>query len=133
MDANRTDENPSPWAALQKTFTIPTRYVVPLFAIQLGYRTERGWGGRVSFFRSESETLYKNGVFYLRVMFPFFVGVMLRWSGSTTARAYVQAHIGWRLTGVPAAAFRVQSDVSAARGYTVPNNNQAVGWDDGNK
>lgn len=121
---------------LMDRLRIPPRYVLPLVSVCLGYRcaNERGgWGGRISFGDSETTSLYYNGVLWLRLMLPFYVGLGLRWRGMGEGREFLQAGLGWKLNGDFAATFRVQSDGSAARGTTGPNFGQAVGWQEGTK
>jgi hypothetical protein len=117
-------------------FSIDPAYVIPLVAIQLGYKngeTEE-WGGRISLLRSESQSLYYNAAFYFRFAFPFWVGLGIRWAGKDiTKREYFQFGIGWKFNGHPGLNFRFQSDESSAAGTTGPNYGQAVGWYDGTK
>lgn len=111
------------------------RYIVPIFSVQWGW-DRNPLNLRFSFGRKQTGSLYYNGIAFVRVMLPFFVGVMVRWSGSTTRRAFVQTHVGWKLNGDPAVTFRVQSDESGRISNTGPafdNHGQAVGWSDGPK
>jgi len=66
---------------------------------------------------------------------PFcFAGMHFRWSGKdVTKREFLQTYVGWKLNGFFSAVFRVQSDDSAAEGFTSPNPNLAQGWYDGAK
>jgi hypothetical protein len=77
-------------------------------------------------------SLYYNGVLFIRLMLPFFIGVQIRWAGNKR-RSYLQTHVGWKLNGRFAVAFRIQGDESAARGMDFPNPGQAQGWNDGGK
>lgn len=133
---------------LVSKLTIPTKYIVPIIAVQLGYKVQpddirtpdngqsiyRGWGSRVSFGDSETRSLFTNSMFYVRLMLPFFIGIHIRWAGSDpAAKEFLQTYVGWKLNGDFSVVFRVQSDQSAARGTTSPNGGQAVGWNDGKK
>lgn len=117
---------------LRNALNLKPSAILPLVSIQLGW-DRRLANVRVCFGRRRTGSLYYNGIVFVRVMLPFFVGVMVRWSGSSTERAYLQAHIGWKLNGVFAATFRIQSDAAAAAGHQSPNTGQAVGWADGPK
>ena len=91
---------------------------------------------KISFGRKNTTSLYYNGIFYLRLMLPFYIGLMIRWSGSTTKKSFLQTHIGWRLSGVPAITFRIQSDKSgflSNQGPEFNNQGQAIGWACGTK
>lgn len=101
-----------------------------------------GWGTRerpdfsnieVKFLEPNPPSLYMNGPLFIRVAFPFYVGVMIRWSASSSRRAFLQTHIGWKLNGRLALAFRVQSDLSAAEGMDFFNYGQASGFSYGTK
>lgn len=126
-----------PW--LNKLALSPS-YVIPVFACAIGYHVPAldnrgsGWGARTWLGRVTEEKLFYNGVIFFRVMLPFYIGFSIRWSGKNpTAREFLQCYIGWKLNGFFSVVFRVQSDVSAAEGFTSPNPNQAVGWSDGPK
>ena len=81
----------------------------------------------------QDSSLYWNAPIFFRVMLPFYIGIMIRWSGSTTKRAFLQTHIGWKLNGRFAIAFRIQSDPSGEAGMDYPNPGQAKGWEYGGK
>lgn len=78
-----------------------------------------------------TDSMYHNNVVYIRALFPLAVFCMIRWSGSTTNRAFIQFGMGWKLNGRFAITFRIQSDASAAAGYWGPNYGQAPGWHEG--
>jgi hypothetical protein len=78
-------------------------------------------------FSTHGDSLFYNAPIFIRVMWPF-VGIMIRWSGSSTKRAYFQCGIGWKLNGRFAPIFRFQSDPSAAIGMDAPNPDQGFGW-----
>lgn len=80
-------------------------------------------------FLTHGDSTYYNAPVFIRVCFPFFVAAHFRWSGSKTAKAFIQAHIGWKLNGRLALALRVQSDPSAEAGMDFPNPGQAKGWE----
>lgn len=125
--------------------TLSESTVKPLLSITWGfddYATQH-WASnftpgnlRVVFGREEKDdtSLYHNGAFFMRIAFPFFIGFMIRWGGSDPSkREYLQTHVGWKLNGRLAIAFRIQSDKSAAAGMDFPNPGQAWGWMDGGK
>ena len=117
---------------LRNLLKINPKLVLPLFSIQWGWdRNPRNI--RISFGRQQTGSLYYNGMVFIRVMLPFYVGVMVRWSGSTTKKAYLQTHAGWKLNGNLAVTLRIQSDLDAATGHQFPNVGQALGWADGPK
>lgn len=123
---------------LTDLLTIPPTWVRPLFAIQWGCGKNKPdlTNFEVSVGAKNNRSLYYNGIFYLRLMLPFYIGIMIRWSGSTTKKAFLQTHIGWRLSGVPAITFRIQSDKSgfeSNQGPAFNNHNQATGWRCGTK
>lgn len=106
----------------------------PLVSGAFGFKENDEWRlGWVATGRERSESLFYNGIFYFRVMLPFFVGFGVRWSGATDKKAFLQTYAGWKLNGQFSIVFRVQSDKTAATGYTSPNTGQAQGWDAGTK
>ena len=120
---------------------VPEKYIFPLFTICLGHKNAEGkWDWDVSFGRDKSESLFYNGAIIIRVMFPFFVGIGIRWSEKGVvifgkSRAFLQTYIGIKLNGEWAVMprFRIQSDESAARGTSGANHGQATGWNAGTK
>jgi hypothetical protein len=80
-------------------------------------------------FLTHGDSLYYNAPVFIRISFPFFIGVHVRWSGSETKSAFFQTHVGWKPNGRLALALRVQSDPSAERGMDFPNPGQARGWE----
>lgn len=80
-------------------------------------------------FNTHGDSLYYNAPIFIRIAFPFFIGIHIRWSGATNKKAFLQTHIGWKLNGRFAIAFRVQSDQTAERGMDFPNPGQAKGWE----
>lgn len=126
-----------PWL---NRLAINKSFVLPIFAVAIGYKTPAtdnrgpGLGARLWIGRVANESLFYNGVVFFRFMLPFYVGVHIRWAGrNPAAREYLQTYVGWKLNGFFSAVFRVQSDNSAAKGFTSPNYNQAQGWYDGAK
>jgi len=126
-----------PW--LNKLALDP-KFVYPIFACVIGYKVAPlenrggGWGARFWLGRVANEKLFYNGAFFIRLMLPFYIGIGIRWSGKKpTKREFLQCYIGWKLNGFFSAVFRVQSDVSAAEGFTAPNPNLSQGWFDGPK
>lgn len=73
-------------------------------------------------------SLFYNAVFFARVVWPFGIFASVRWSGSTTAKALLQAGIGWKLNGRFGLTLRIQSDASSAAGSSGPNFGQATGF-----
>ena len=120
------------FSKLRNLLNLNPRYIFPLFSIQWGW-DRNPLNLRISFGRQQTQSLYYNGMVFIRVMLPFYAGVMVRWSGSTTKDAYLQTHLGWKLNGVFAPTFRIQSDEDAAAGHQFPNTGQALGWADGPK
>lgn len=116
--------------------TVPAERVHPLV---LAWLSRAGtlhvrWGEEGRF----DNSLFRNGVICVRLsrwgVVPF-VGLMVRWSGSVTSKAYLQTYWGPKLSGDIALAprFRIQSDESAAGGTWGPNFGQARGWEEGPK
>ena len=117
---------------LRNLLNINPKYVFPLFSIQWGW-DRNPLNIRISFGRQQTQSLYYNGMVFVRVMLPFYVGFMFRWSGSYVDNAYLQTHVGWKLNGNFAVTLRIQSDLTAATGHQFPNAGQAISWDDGPK
>lgn len=76
-------------------------------------------------------SLFYNAVFFVRLNWPLGFFASLRWSSSTTARALLQAGLGWKLNGRIALLLRIQSDTTSAAGASGPNYGQATGFDYG--
>jgi hypothetical protein len=92
----------------------------------------------VGFGRDRTQSLYYNGIFFFRLMLPFYVGFMIRWKGITAKdeKAFLQCHVGWKLNGDLAFTLRLQSDDSAFESDVGPefnNTGQAQGWACGTK
>lgn len=77
-----------------------------------------------------TRSLFRNGMVYVRLLWPFGVFLHVRWCGSCR-RAFLQTGAGWKLNGRFAVLFRVQSDATAAAGTSGPNFGQAPGWSEG--
>jgi hypothetical protein len=113
---------------------IPEKVIKPLVSGAFGFKEEDKWKlGWVATGEDKTQSLFYNGIFYFRIMLPFFVGFGIRWSGSTDKKAFLQTYAGWKLNGQFSIVFRIQSDKSAAAGYTSPNTGQAQGWNSGTK
>lgn len=113
---------------------MPPEWWIPLVCVCLGYKSTRGWGGFVLFGGSDKDdSLYHNGVFFLRLGLPLWIGLGLRWRGTGQGKEYWQGGIGWKRNGQFGLNFRFQSDDSAAAGTTGPNFGQAIGWSEGTK
>lgn len=126
-------------AKIVDPLAISPAFIFPIISITLGYKTNysgrvNGWGGRISLLKSETDSLFCNGIFHCRIMLPFFISLQFRWAGSNPQKCeYLQTYIGWKLNGQFSVVLRVQSDESAANGYTSKNYGQAIGWADGAK
>lgn len=77
------------------------------------------------------DSLYFNGVIFLRFSLPFDIRLGIRWSGRTDRASLWQGGLGFKLNGRFAPTFRVQSDDSAAAGTSSPNYFDGVGWNYG--
>jgi hypothetical protein len=78
-------------------------------------------------------SLFRNGIFFMRLCFPFWIGLHFRWCGNTCRRSFLQAGIGWKMNGRFGILLRIQSDESAFQGSTGKNYGQAQGWAVGTK
>lgn len=152
---------------LQRQLSLPLGWFYPLVALQIAYKRQidgkwrpgRLWFGWGTVEAGEhEERLFRNGVLFARVAFPFCVATSIRWGklnrfrwaewaiehmasiggawlGVKVAAALNKDHwdfvLGWRPNGVPGASFRFQSDESSAAGFDIPNPGQAQGWADG--
>ena len=123
---------------LQRKLRIPLGVVKPCFAVSLEEQPAGtvllGWLGDYYgdlFPRWSREWMFRNSYVFFRFCLPFCVAVSVRWSGSRTERSHLDIVLGWRPNGVPGASFRIQSDVSSAGGFDIPNPGQAQGWDPG--
>lgn len=113
---------------------ISEEVIKPLVSGAFGFKEKEKWKlGWIAVGEEKTESLFYNGIFYFRVMFPFFVGFGIRWSGATNKKAFLQTYAGWKLNGQFSIVFRIQSDKTAADGYTSPNTGQALGWNGGTK
>ncbi len=122
-----------PW--LNKFRVDPSR-ITRIFYWQMGFQINGKWQpSRIRFFTdSTDDALFRNGIIFIRLMLPFFISFQFRWAGKNPqAREYLQTYVGWKFNGYFSAVFRVQSDASAAHGFTSPNHGQATGWEDGGK
>jgi len=121
-------------------FNLPARLVSPVWSLQWGWGTREKpslRNIRSSFGRRNTVSLYYNGLFYFRFMLPFYVGVMVRWSGDPAVQhQFLQTHVGWKLNGEFALTCRIQCDDSAYESNKGPqfnNTGQALGFEDGTK
>lgn len=71
------------------------------------------------------QSLFFNAVFFLRFSLPFGVFFSFRWSASSVKKALFQTGIGWALNGRLKVLFRIQSDISSAKGVTGRNTGQS--------
>ncbi len=114
---------------MMNALTIPAEFVLPVVSVQWGYGSGPAWSWwnllnlKVYTGREANGSLYQNGVLFVRVMLPFWVGVQLRYSETS----YWQVSLpGWKLIGRPGWHFRHQTDASAQGGL-------AIGYEDGPK
>jgi len=78
------------------------------------------------------DSLYYNGILFLRLSLPFDIRIGIRWSGRTDKAALWQGGFGFKASnGRFAPTFRVQSDDSAAKGTNSPNYFNGRGWNFG--
>src|SRR5207302_1666850 len=78
-------------------------------------------------YRPEDGSLFYNGYFFIRIMFPLGIWVHIKpWRNRR-----IQFGIGWKGNGRFAITFRIISDSSAARGESGPNYGQATDWNRG--
>mgnify|MGYP001583980010 CR=1 FL=1 len=78
--------------------------------------------------RDAGTSLYYNGLVFFRLMFPFWIGIHIRFG-----KRFLQTGIGWKLNGRFALLFRIQTDESSAEGTHGPNYGQSVSYDCGTK
>lgn len=113
---------------------LPVDVVHSLIALQLGYTVNDRWRiGHIAVGDEETQSLFYNAVIFVRIAWPFGIFIGIRWSGSTTKKAYLQTGTGWALNGRWKLLFRIQSDPASAAGVSGPNSGQAVGWEQGTK
>ncbi len=110
-------------------FCLDTDRITAMVALALGPTFSWiAWGS------DKTMSLYYNGIIYVRLMLPFWVGIQLRWAGSNPqVREYLQLGFGWKLNGRFGIHARIQSDASSSAGVSGPNVGQAWGWADGTK
>jgi len=107
-------------------FCIDTECIYPL--IRGGVcRNESIWHAWVS--RDAGTSLYYNGVIFVRLMLPFWIGIHIR----PTSKHYLQVGLGFKLNGRFGAIFRIQTDDSAEHGAHGPNYGQGKGYECGTK
>lgn len=125
------------FSTFEEKFDISPEKVKPLVSMCLGFKRDGKWKlGWVAFGEDKTYSLFYNGILFIRIMFPFFIGLGIRWSGTGEGREFMQTYLpGWKLNGQVALfpRFRIQSDKSAATGTTGPNIGQASGWNEGTK
>src|SRR6202008_3087711 len=75
--------------ALASRLDLPERAIVPVVALCLGFKRNGSWlPGWLFLGRTGADdSLFYNGVLFIRVMLPCFIGIGIRWSGSTSQRA----------------------------------------------
>jgi hypothetical protein len=126
---------------LQRALRLPLGVVKPCFAVSVE-RDSSAWPLPVGLMWFGSyygdlfplwsrEWLFRNSYVFFRFCTPFCVAFSVRWSGSRTEKSHLDIVFGWRQNGVPGASFRIQSDVSSAEGFDIPNPGQAQGWKPG--
>lgn len=113
--------------------SLPEKYIFPLFTLQWGCGTitkpnYANLQGSVGHGKHDA-SLYYNGIVFIRVMLPFFVGLHVRWSGDPQVKKqFLQTHLGWKKNGDFAVTFRIQNDLSAFLGTYGRNYGQAEGF-----
>ncbi len=110
---------------------IPEKYSIHILSLQLGMfdMTYKGAFDILRVWYRDPPSLFMNGVLFLQLRLPFWVGLQLR----PSTKKYLQCGIGWKGNGRLAALFRVQSDESGADGMDGANSGQASGLNDGTK
>ena len=78
-----------------------------------------------------NQSLFYNGVFFIRFNWPLGLFGSFRWSAATDRKALFQFGIGFKLNGRFALLLRVQSDKTSAAGVTGKNMGQRTGFDYG--
>jgi len=81
--------------------------------------------------RVGEQSLFYNGIFFLRLCWPFGLFASVRWSSASDKKAMLQTGLGFKLNGRFAILLRVQSDKTSAAGVTGPNLGQATGFNYG--
>ena len=116
-------------------FCLDADSIKPIFALCIGCKQDGKWSSWFSWIGNKNEdSLFYNGVIYIRFMLPFWVGVQIRWRGyDPFSKEFLQTGIGWKGNGRIALLFRIQSDLSGAEGMTGHNYGQAIGWQCGAK
>jgi hypothetical protein len=155
MKTIETDDRYPRWVnAFLNWLAMPVERVVPLFSVQWGmgtmdrpnlrnYRVTRGLAVVAESTRAPydasartptlvrnwtHQSLFYNGVVYLRVLKPFGIFFLAR-----TRKRILYLSLGWKLNGRATIGFRIQTDASAAAGDQGPNYGQAPGFMDGTK
>jgi hypothetical protein len=110
---------------------IPESWSIHFFSLQIGFfdMLYSGAFNLLRFWYRDTPSLFMNGVVFLQIRTPFWVGIQVR---PFTAR-FFQCGIGWKGNGRLAVLFRFQTDESAATGMDGPNFGQAKFMDDGTK
>lgn len=110
---------------------IPEKYSIHILSIQAGF-IDSVYPGAFDLLRmwwKDTPSLFMNGVFFLQLRFPFWIGIQIR---PFTAR-YFQCGIGWKGNGRLGLLFRFLHDESSAAGMDGPNKGQTTGMNDGTK
>lgn len=111
---------------------IPESWSIHLLSVQWGWGSaSRPDLSNLRIWTRDTPSLFMNGLFFIQLRLPFWIGVQIRWAA--TGRAYLQTGLGWKGNGRLAVLLRMQSDESAAVGMDGPNYGQAVGFMDGTK
>lgn len=119
-----------PWLLwkLGNLLTIPQEWVKSI-GVVWGFK-ENGkwcWKPRVT----GEDSLYFNGICFIRLSLPFDIRFACRWSDKTDTAAFFQCGVGFKLNGRFAITLRIQSDDSAEIGTNSPNYGQAKGFEYG--
>lgn len=121
------------FAKMVNHLNLPEKYILPILSVLWGC-SDTGNKPSLSHLeigllgRKHTDSLLYNGVLFFRFSLPFLICLKIRWSGSTTKKAFMDIIIGWKHNGELATTFRIQSDESSAAGTSGPNVNQHTGW-----
>lgn len=119
--------------ALMNYLNIPESWVKPVVSVlygcsELGFAPSYGKLEIGMLGSKHTQSLLYNGIIFFRFSLPFLICLKVRWSGSTTKKAYMDIIVGWKHNGDLATTFRIQSDEASAKGTSGPNINQSTGW-----
>lgn len=110
---------------------IPESWSIHMFSIQSVFFDMQYSGAfnLLRFWYRDTPSLFMNGVFFLQLRIPFWIGIQFR---PFTDR-YFQCGIGWKGNGRFGIPFRFLHDSSSEAGMDGPNYGQASYMEDGTK